>query len=69
MAQEQIRVIEYLLYEQKYMELLHAGKTIEAVNLLQSQLSEKALHKDRLHELAQLIMAALPTQSTQTPIN
>ena len=31
MLKEQTRMIEYLLFEQKYMELLDAGRTIEAI--------------------------------------
>lgn len=44
------------------MELLEQGRTVEAVHLLQGDLREKALQKDRLHELAQLIMAAFSDQ-------
>ena len=45
------------------MELLEQGRTVEAVHLLQGDLREKALQKDRLHELAQLIMAAFSDQA------
>ena len=48
------------------MELLEQGRTFEAVHLLQGDLREKALQKDRLHELAQLIMAAFTDQAATT---
>lgn len=35
---EQIRMIEYLLYEQKYMEAVAAGRTVEAIEVLQTKL-------------------------------
>ena len=37
-VKEQARMIEYLLFEQKYMELLDNGKTLEAILVLQTDL-------------------------------
>ena len=45
-------MIEYLLFEQKYMELMDEGNTIEAIQILQNELRERAPVKERLHELA-----------------
>ena len=49
-------MIEYLLFEQKYMELMEVGETIKAIQILQTELRERAPIKERLHELAQLLM-------------
>ena len=45
-------MIEYLLFEQKYMELLDKGKSLEAIQVLQTDLQMRAPVKERLHELA-----------------
>ena len=63
-------MIEYLLFEQKYMELMEVGETIKAIKILQTELRERAPIKERLHELAQLLMvkqrgAALPSSGAQ----
>jgi hypothetical protein len=42
-------LIEYLLFEQKYMELLEQGHTLAAIKLLQSELRARAPEKERLH--------------------
>ena len=55
-VKEQARMIEYLLFEQKYMELLDNGQTLEAILVLQTDLQMRAPVKERLHELAQLLM-------------
>ena len=34
MLKEQTRMIEYLIFEQKYMELMDEGNTIEAIQIL-----------------------------------
>ena len=39
---EQIRMIEYLLYEQQYMELIAQGETIKAIEVLQVELYPRA---------------------------
>ena len=49
-------MIEYLLFEQKYMELLDKGKALEAIQVLQTDLQMRAPVKERLHDLAQLLM-------------
>ena len=49
-------MIEYLLFEQKYMELLDKGKALEAIQVLQTDLHMRAPVKERLHDLAQLLM-------------
>ena len=49
---EQIRMIEYLLFEQKYMEAVEGGRTVEAIEVLQMQLYQRAPVQQRLHELA-----------------
>ena len=54
--QEQQRLIEYLLFEQKYMELLEMGQTLAAIQLLQTELRSRAPEKERLNDLAQLIL-------------
>ena len=56
MLKEQTRMIEYLLFEQKYMELMEQGNSIQAIQILQNELRERAPVKERLHELAQLLM-------------
>lgn len=38
LIEEQVRIIEYLIFEQKYMELVVEGKTLEAIIVLQSEL-------------------------------
>ena len=53
---EQTRMIEYLLFEQKYMEAVAGGRTVEAIGVLQSELYQRAPVQERLHELAQLIL-------------
>ena len=51
-------MIEYLLFEQKYMEAVASGRTVEAIEVLQTQLYQRAPVQERLHELAQLILLA-----------
>ena len=51
-------MIEYLLFEQKYMEAVAGGRTVEAIGVLQSELYQRAPVQERLHELAQLILLA-----------
>jgi len=38
LIEEQVRIIEYLLFEQKYMELVASGSTLQAITVLQSEL-------------------------------
>ena len=45
-------MIEYLLFEQKYMEAVEGGRTVEAIEVLQMQLYQRAPVQQRLHELA-----------------
>lgn len=56
-------MIEYLLFEQKYMELVASGSTIEAITVLQTELHRRAPIQERLHELAQLILLAQSSSS------
>ena len=49
------KLIEYLLYEQRYMELMEQGKTVEAIKVLQNDLSPRSA-PPRLYKLAQLIL-------------
>ena len=62
-------MIEYLLFEQKYMEAVAGGRTIEAIEVLQTELYQRAPMQDRLHELAQLILLAQMETTAVVPQN
>ena len=63
-------MIEYLLFEQKYMEAVAGGRTVEAIGVLQSELYQRAPVQERLHELAQLILLAQTApEPTKSPEN
>ena len=53
------RILEYYIYEQEYIELLHAGKSIEAIALLQKELVPRSpfgKDKSNLFKLASMVM-------------
>jgi len=55
-----IRRVEYEMYEQEYLELIEAGRKLEAIQILQQEMLPRVLGDkaatERLHVLAQLIM-------------
>ena len=52
--------MKYILLEQKYMENLQAGKTLEAVKVLQLELTALEHNRARTHELTSYLMLGQP---------
>lgn len=48
--------MRFLLLEQKYLELLEDGRTLDALNCLRSELSPLKYNTDRVHELSFLVV-------------
>ncbi len=48
------------------MELVAKGSTLEAIQVLQNELQERAPIQERLHELAQLILLSQSQSSVMT---
>lgn len=58
--------MRFLLLEQKYLELLEDGRTLDALNCLRSELSPLKYNTDRVHELSLLVPASFIHSFSQT---
>lgn len=52
LAAEKRQSIEFLMFEQMYLELMDKGSTIDAVKLLQAELRPRCTDQHKLHSLA-----------------
>lgn len=61
--------VQYLIWEQQYMEMIEGGRRIEAVNIMQREMMTRVDREDeqgrvRMHGLAQLLMVGAFPEST-----
>ena len=61
---EAIKLVEYEMYEQEYLEMIEAARKLEAIQVLQREMLPRVVGDkaatERLHVLAQLIMCGDP---------
>jgi WD40 repeat protein len=58
--EKDLPVVEFLLYEQQYLELLEKGETQMALICLRTVLAQRSVNTQKLHNLASLIMCKKP---------
>ena len=54
------QVVEYMLFEQEYLELLEKGEKLAAILLLQRELTPRANPHSKVYSLSQLILCDSP---------
>lgn len=59
---ENLMEMQFLLLEQKYLEFLEEGKVIEALGVLQYELTPLNHNRNRVHQLSAFIMCATPEE-------